>query len=120
MVNDVPILFSKEYRTIKDIQIYISKGYPVPSDVLDIAARNGYLEIMIWLSKKYPYLKFTNDALEGASECGHLQVVKWLYTNNVIKNMDIKTAILYAEENGNTSIVNWLSLTKKPTLKVII
>ncbi len=49
-------------------------------DVMDLAAQNGHLKVVIWLHENREE-GCTEDAMDGAAKNGHLEVVQWLRQN---------------------------------------
>ncbi|GMF13227.1 unnamed protein product [Phytophthora lilii] len=47
---------------------------------LDAAASEGHLDVVVWLSARYPRARAVY-AMDGAAQNGHLHVVKWLHLN---------------------------------------
>ncbi len=82
-----------------------------------IAAINGHLEVVKWLSNIHKYdNKFI---LSSVAKRGHLQLVKWLYNNIGVCKQDI-TAMYKAARNGHLEVVKWLYHTGSQTTYTIV
>ena len=77
---------------------------------MDLAATNGYLEIVKWLhaNKKEGC---TTDAMDWAADNNHLEIVKWLHLN---RHEGCTTyAMDYAAANNHLEMVKWLHENRK-------
>ena len=81
------------------------------TDAMDRAARNGYFEVVKWLSKNRKE-GCTSNAIDWAAEKGHLEVVKWLSENR--KEGCSQQAMDWAVGDGHLEIVKWLSELRNP------
>ncbi|OQR97165.1 hypothetical protein THRCLA_21967 [Thraustotheca clavata] len=76
------------------------------SEAMDLAARNGYLEIVKWIHELKDGPKCTTNAMDGAATNGHLEVVKYL---NEQRTEGCTTKALFgAVRNGYSKVVEYL------------
>ena len=74
---------------------------------MDDAAKNGHLEVIIWLHENRTE-GCTSNAMVYAAGNGHFEIVKWLFQNRLNECMESYGAIAYATQNGHFEIVKWL------------
>ncbi|POM78987.1 Hypothetical protein PHPALM_3418 [Phytophthora palmivora] len=71
-----------------------------------IAATEGYLDIIKWLTDYRPEMKISTRVMDAAALRGHLEVVKWLHENRSegcsVHAMDSAAA------SGHLDVVQWL------------
>ena len=69
------------------------------------AAKNGHLEVLIWLrDNNCPWNEY---ACTFAAASGHLEVLIWLHTNNCPLNKS--ECVKYATQNNHQHITDWLN-----------
>ena len=73
--------------------------------VIDCAAKNGYLSVIKWITKKNNR-GCTTAAMDYAAMNGHLSVVKWLHKHR--KEGCTTAAMDYAAMNGHLHVIQWL------------
>ena len=73
---------------------------------MDIAARNGHLDVVMWLHENRTE-GCSDWAVDYAAKYGHLEVVRWLYQNGYrgYRNW----AVDLARMNGHHDIVEYLN-----------
>lgn len=81
------------------------------TDAMDLAAKNGHLEVVKWLHENRTE-GCSIDALERAAENGHLEIVKWLCENRREGSLD--KAVGFAADEGRTDVVEWILNMLKP------
>ncbi|OQR98130.1 hypothetical protein THRCLA_06783 [Thraustotheca clavata] len=90
--------------------INASKNVWTP-EAMDLAAMNGYLDIVIWLHNLENGPGCTIKAMDGAATYGHLQVVEFLNENR--SEGCTFTALKMGASNGYSKVVEYL-LTHLP------
>lgn len=78
---------------------------------MDLAARQGRLDIIMWIHTNLPFNGCSMDAMDGAARNGHLDVVKWLHANRI--EGCSRLAMHYAAMNGHLEVVKWLHENRK-------
>ena len=73
-------------------------------DPMNLAAKNGHLEIVKWLHESGGIC--TTFAMDLAAYNGHLEIVKWLHENR--QEGCTKNAMDYAALTDNLKIIKWL------------
>jgi len=74
-------------------------------DALDLAARNGHLDVIKWLHANRTE-GGTGWAMDLAALNGHLDVIKWLHAHRT--EGCTKSAINWAAINGHLDVIKWL------------
>ena len=75
-------------------------------DILYSASQNGHLEVLKFLYTIKPE-HYDSFAMNYAAENGHLDIIMWLYSIGKGYNSNNR-AIDYAAKNGHLEIVKWL------------
>ncbi len=75
---------------------------------INLAARNGHMEVVKWLHNNGK--SYSTRAMDLASRYGHLDVVKWLHYNG---KRCTTNAMDWAAENGHLDVVKWLHNNRK-------
>jgi len=92
----------------KEEQIYIKKEWDKfnQNAICDIAARNGWLDLLMWASEPERNYHWDSWIYVYAVENGHLDILKWLTINCKI----LRTCQLccYAAMNGHLDILKWM------------
>ncbi|KAG1693015.1 hypothetical protein DVH05_024051 [Phytophthora capsici] len=104
--GDVAIIAAKQGHL--DILQWLSECTEDRCDwgkVLDLAAAYGHLPIVKWLHTHYQDIRSTN-AMDEAALRGHLDVVKWLHDNRT-EGCSTR-AMNGAASNGYLDVVKWL------------
>ena len=80
-------------------------GGKFDEDVMDWAAKNGHLDVVVWLHENRTE-GCSVEAMDWAAKNGHLDVVKWLHENRT--EGCSKDAMYWAVGNGHWDVVEWL------------
>ncbi len=96
---------SVENGNLHCLKYLFSKGQCAKYSLMDMAAENGHLEIVIWLHENRKE-GCTIKAMDMAAKNGHLDVVKWLHFNR--KEGCTTWAMDFAAKNGHLEVVKWL------------
>ncbi|KAG1687477.1 hypothetical protein DVH05_005168 [Phytophthora capsici] len=74
-------------------------------NVMNVAAKNGHLDVVQWLHATYPEIN-SSKAMDHAAAHGHLAVVQWLHV--VRKEKCTRRAMDGAAANGHLEMLQWL------------
>ena len=78
--------------------------------ILDTISINGFTHILDWFihsGLKYGFkLKYSEDALKGASEYGYINVLEWWKNSGLPLKYD-EHSIGYASETGKVAVLEW-------------
>jgi hypothetical protein len=85
------------FNNIYIVEYFLKRGYKIHDDAFDLAASNGYLE-MVKLLHGDPRIHCTSFAMGWAAKNGHFEVVKFLHENR--KEGCTKAAMDWAAANG--------------------
>jgi len=112
-VNELPLNSHEKSKSelVKDYKIDYIKylNYPgATTNIMDITAQNGNLDMLIWLHE-HRKEGCSTWAMDWAAVNGHLEVVKWLHKNNKIGTY---RTTLWALENGHVHILDYLKEEK--------
>ncbi|KAJ8575735.1 hypothetical protein ON010_g3480 [Phytophthora cinnamomi] len=80
---------------------------------IDLAARNGFLDIVKWPHENASQ-EFTTSAMDGGARNNHFAMVQWLHKHLPIGCTNI--AMDSAAQNGNLQLVKWLHANRKGKL----
>jgi hypothetical protein len=107
--KDVIKLITKHFNDVDWEMIFCahnSKRY-LRTWTFDMCARYGYLNLMQYIKNNTPFGCDTDKACYNATECGHLDILKWVLktTNGIGCYYDLcNIAALY----GHLDVVKWL------------
>ncbi|TYZ52211.1 hypothetical protein PybrP1_008279, partial [[Pythium] brassicae (nom. inval.)] len=76
-----------------------------PAAAMDSAARNGNVEVLQSLHKRYPRASCTTRTMDLAAVNGHLTVVEWLHAHR--REGCTTSAMDLAAANGHAEVVQW-------------
>lgn len=74
--------------------------------VMDFAASNGHLDILVWLHSTDRLNGCSTRAMDDAAKNGHLKIVQWLHANR--SEGCTTKAMNYASMHGHLPVVEWL------------
>jgi hypothetical protein len=102
----------------KDIFTYLSNNFLGLINVCCIElAKRGKLSMLKWLQCNYTsHFHCSPAVFDIAAEYGHLDVIKWLFTNNYGTNTT--NAMDNAAKNGHLNIIKWISENCKITCTI--
>ncbi|TMW58647.1 hypothetical protein Poli38472_010206 [Pythium oligandrum] len=78
----------------------------IRTKTLDTVAENGALDVLKLILERFPTTRLTTDAMDGAAEKGHLDMVKYLHETRTEGCTSV--AMDNAAMNGHLDVVKWL------------
>ncbi len=85
-------------------------------DINNIAASNGWLDLLKWAAEKYPNNKYRLSCTTIAISNNHIDIIKWLYHSKFIND----SLINYAAFCGHLQIVKWFWHYFGPDCNILI
>ena len=103
--------WNKYYRELKKINLYVDVEADKSKRVIlknyfssTLAAEDGHLDILEWLSEKKGILPDKWGANRAAAN-EHIEVLEWLEKREILPNEE---AAIYAAESGHLKVLEWL------------
>ncbi len=87
----------------KRVNKICSKYVDKKINVMNIAAEDGYLELIKWTRNMYPH--WNSKTFACAAKGGHLDVLKWLRENGCPCD---STTYFHAARNGHLEVLKWV------------
>jgi hypothetical protein len=114
------ILLFTDFRYCLNLDYYSSvtkKLFDSEIHTWEWAAKNGFLEVVIWL-QQFNIEGCTNKTYEIAAENGHLHILKWLHLNRKNGYWYIGSiAICLAIGNRHYEVAEWIYFVSKMEVK---
>lgn len=86
-------------------------GFFYTTEIMDISALYGHLNILDWVSKNRKQEKCTHHAIENACRSGKMNVLIWLRDNtDIFEDYDVRPIINHCYSLGQTGFVEFLQM----------